>query len=186
MRKIVQLFAAAGLTLVVLSGCGSARVTGSGHLASNVTNSHPRPVEPAETHENSEKGAIAAAKYWLEATYYGIYTGDTGPLRDISLPSCTTCEATEKTIDATYKHGARNEGGDLVIESESVDYFDPGKTAVVSFEVKLGNSVTIEADGHQSGSSTPSKEINQFELHWTDEKWKVAEGAKLARHNSSP
>lgn len=175
---MVRLIALTTMLLMATSGCGATKIAGSGHLEFGSAVPHPRPVLPEEVHQNTEDGALAAAKYWLQASDYGIYTGDLAPFRGISLPGCTACEGTGNNIDQTYKRGARNEGENLTLNWESVDLFQPGKVAVVSFEVMLGFAITIEADGHQSGSDIPSTEINQFELHWMGDQWKVAEGAK--------
>ncbi|WP_428985732.1 DUF6318 family protein [Sinomonas terricola] len=51
----------------------------------------PRPVLPEAAKQNTKEGFAAFTQYWFDTVTYGLETGDSGPLREISLPDCKMC-----------------------------------------------------------------------------------------------
>ena len=51
----------------------------------------PKPVLPDAAKQNTKEGFAAFTQYWFDTVTYGLETGDSGPLKEISLPDCKMC-----------------------------------------------------------------------------------------------
>ena len=59
--------------------------------AEHAASTYTKPELPDEAKENSEKGAEAAARHYLDLIVYAWNTGDTQPLADMSAPTSEVC-----------------------------------------------------------------------------------------------
>lgn len=69
--------------------------------------SSDRPTMPAEARAKTTAGLQAFAAYWLASADYLTSTGDAGPLRSASLPSCEWCEDLAKIYVGMYEAGGQ-------------------------------------------------------------------------------
>ncbi|WP_408021470.1 DUF6318 family protein [Sinomonas humi] len=51
----------------------------------------PPPVLPEAAKQNTAEGFEAFTQYWFDTVTYALETGDSEPLREISLPDCKMC-----------------------------------------------------------------------------------------------
>ena len=66
---------------------------------------YTKPELPEAAKENSERGAEAAAEYYLALMVYAWNTGDTQPLADMSDPSSEFASSYIRDIDTAYENG---------------------------------------------------------------------------------
>ena len=66
---------------------------------------YTKPELPEEAKENTERGAEAAAEYYLALLVYAWNTGDTQPLADMSDPSSEFASSYIRDIDTAYENG---------------------------------------------------------------------------------
>jgi hypothetical protein len=76
------------------------------------------PVEPTMPHaaaKNTESGAEAFVRFWIDSVNFAQATGETAPLTALNDVRCTGCRGIVEAINKPYGHGGRIEGGDLSI-----------------------------------------------------------------------
>ena len=114
----------AALLLVLVAGCDGeedppdpsppSSSTPSSATSSETVVVPSGPVEPApppETVEDSKAGARVFASYYWEVVNYAQLSGDTGPLRQLSIEGCVGCTGGADAIDRIYARGGHIEGG---------------------------------------------------------------------------
>ena len=73
--------------------------------AQYAADTYTKPELPEEAKENTERGAEAAAEYYLALLVYAWNTGDTQPLADMSDPSSEFASSYIRDIDTAYENG---------------------------------------------------------------------------------
>lgn len=74
---------------------------------SSAPESSDRPTLPAEARAKTTAGLQAFAAHWLASADYLTSTGDAGPLRSASLPSCEWCADLAKIYVGIYQAGGQ-------------------------------------------------------------------------------
>src|SRR5207244_3432701 len=81
----------------------------------NVRPGEKPPVLKAIAKQHTSIGAMAFAQYYIQAKDWSIATMDTYLLKQIALPSCTTCKEWNQVIDGYAAAHAYAKGGRLTI-----------------------------------------------------------------------
>ena len=148
------------------------------HAASTYT----KPELPEEAKENTEKGAEAAARHYLDLIVYAWNSGDTQPLVDMSDPSSNFATSHIANTKEMYTNGwsfGNTATVQEVLRLEAVPTQGgaiPPNTIGVRFRVNAnygtrckGQSITVDNTEH---SST----ISLF-MTWTDDRWTEVQGS---------
>ena len=148
------------------------------HAASTYT----KPELPEEAKENTEKGAEAAARHYLDLIVYAWNSGDTQPLVDMSDPSSNFATGHIANTKEMYTNGwsfGNTATVQEVLRLEAVPPQGgtiPPNTIGVRFRVNAnygtrckGQSITVDNTEH---SST----ISLF-MTWTDGRWTEVQGS---------
>nr|WP_295968563.1 DUF6318 family protein [uncultured Actinomyces sp.] len=75
--------------------------------AEHAASTYTKPELPDEAKENTEQGAEAAARHYLDLIVYAWNTGDTQPLADMSSPTSGFASAIVGDINTQYEYGWR-------------------------------------------------------------------------------
>ena len=150
--------------------------------AEHAASTYTKPELPDEAKENSEKGAEAAARHYLDLIVYAWNTGDTQPLADMSDPSSNFATSHIANTKEMYTNGwsfGNTATVQEVLRLEAVPTQGgaiPPNTIGVRFRVNAnygtrckGQSITVDNTEH---SST----ISLF-MTWTDGRWTEVQGS---------
>lgn len=108
----------------------------------------PKPELPAAARENTEAGFRAFTQYWFDTVTYALETGDTAPLKAISLDSCKMCASYISSASTARSDGGWRVGPRWTLVDFSSDMkLDPMGQAVGYFSMKESQSHVISADG---------------------------------------
>ena len=150
--------------------------------AEHAASTYTKPELPDEAKENTEKGAEAAARHYLDLIVYAWNTGDTQPLVDMSDPSSNFATSHIANTKEMYTNGwsfGNTATVQEVLRLEAVPTQGgaiPPNTIGVRFRVNAnygtrckGQSITVDNTEH---SST----ISLF-MTWTDGRWTEVQGS---------
>ena len=150
--------------------------------AEHAASTYTQPELPEEAKENTEQGAEAAARHYLDLIVYAWNTGDTQPLVDMSDPSSNFATSHIANTKEMYTNGwsfGNTATVQEVLRLEAVPTQGgaiPPNTIGVRFRVNAnygtrckGQSITVDNTEH---SST----ISLF-MTWTDGRWTEVQGS---------
>ena len=150
--------------------------------AEHAASTYTKPELPEEAKENTEKGAEAAARHYLDLIVYAWNSGDTQPLVDMSDPSSNFTTGHIANTKEMYTNGwsfGNTATVQEVLRLEAVPTQGgtiPPNTIGVRFRVNAnygtrckGQSITVDNTEH---SST----ISLF-MTWTDGRWTEVQGS---------
>ena len=150
--------------------------------AEHAASTYTKPELPEEAKENTEKGAEAAARHYLDLIVYAWNSGDTQPLVDMSDPSSNFATGHIANTKEMYTNGwsfGNTATVQEVLRLEAVPAQGgtiPPNTIGVRFRVNAnygtrckGQSITVDNTEH---SST----ISLF-MTWTDGRWTEVQGS---------
>ena len=150
--------------------------------AEHAASTYTKPEPPEEAKENTEKGAEAAARHYLDLIVYAWNSGDTQPLVDMSDPSSNFATGHIANTKEMYTNGwsfGNTATVQEVLRLEAVPTQGgtiPPNTIGVRFRVNAnygtrckGQSITVDNTEH---SST----ISLF-MTWTDGRWIEVQGS---------
>ena len=150
--------------------------------AEHAASTYTKPELPEEAKENTEKGAEAAARHYLDLIVYAWNSGDTQPLVDMSDPSSNFATGHIANTKEMYTNGwafGNTATVQEVLRLEAVPAQGgtiPPNTIGVRFRVNAnygtrckGQSITVDDTEH---SST----ISLF-MTWTDGRWTEVQGS---------
>ena len=150
--------------------------------AEHAASTYTKPEPPEEAKENTEKGAEAAARHYLDLIVYAWNSGDTQPLVDMSDPSSNFATGHIANTKEMYTNGwsfGNTATVQEVLRLEAVPTQGgtiPPNTIGVRFRVNAnygtrckGQSITVDNTEH---SST----ISLF-MTWTDGRWTEVQGS---------
>src|SRR5436190_10373811 len=102
------------LLCLLLAGCGGnpePKPAPKAEPSSSPSASATPPVLPAAAKPKTKAGADAFVRHYVSVLNYAGASGDTGPLRDLSLDTCVKCAALTNGIDRVYGAGGELNGG---------------------------------------------------------------------------
>lgn len=134
------------------------------------------PKLPKAAEENSEAGARAFAKYFLDLAGYSWNTGDTAALAEISIDPCVFCFDLIRKINTHYGNGNWVAGFEYRMTSDGTIAPYPGKEGceVMTFKIRQFAG-DVYLDG-RLGSIGDEDLIMEFHPCFNDGRW-TATGA---------
>ena len=133
------------------------------------------PKMPALARENSEAGAEAFVRHFIEVLNDSQWDGETQAVLDLSAPTCTNCHNMAEAIQDIKNAGGSFEGGLLVAHALTTT-FGKDKT-IVSIESEFTEgSVTLERSAKPKHLPASRKELH-FDLTYSaqENSWVVDE-----------
>ena len=139
---------------LALVGCSDPEPIEPNGPATSATPTLVAPTRPEAAKEDSEEGAVACVKHYIELLNYAANTGDVEPLRDASDPDCEGCSSYISAFESTYE-----QGGD-----------------VKNFEW------TVSSASHQDGGSIATQiDLSPYHIRKTaDANWALVERAEYS------
>ena len=90
---------------LALVGCSDPAPIEPNGPATSATPTQVAPTLPEAAKDDSEEGAVAFVKHYIELLNYAANTGDVKPLRDASDPNCEGCNSYIALFEETYANG---------------------------------------------------------------------------------
>lgn len=129
---------------------------------------------PPEATEDSEAGAEAFARHYLDVLNALSQNPSTGELTKLSADACRTCANFEAAISGLQERGERTNGPVAEVKSATAVMIGQDAHATVSI-TQLGPE-TLAADGSTATPSASPESVDLvFRLEWTGTAWIVNE-----------
>ena len=149
--------------------------------AQYAADTYTKPELPEEAKENTERGAEAAAEYYLALLVYAWNTGDTQPLADMSDPNSAFANTYVTNISDLYKggwsYGTSSKITDVLrVESVPPNGADiPDNSVLVKFHIASIDG--IKCHGVRTKEQTPEYGSTlSLILTWNESKWVEVQG----------
>ena len=150
----------------------------SSATASDTSSPDPAAKQPWE--KKTEAGAVAFAKHWVDVFSTAVNSGTSEPLRRISAPACTACEAIVTRIDSIAADGGYYETpGWRVVHAVPSDGSPVGKTEVV-LRVHQGKEKFKESADSKVMRNPSSRATYSAVLEWQAGAWLMSDLAPLS------
>ena len=153
--RLVRIAGVAVVGMTVLAGCsngGQANETLPSASPSAAETSESLPPlgppdlpMPAEAREQTEAGAIAAGRYFIELTVRAYQQGDAEPIADVSR-DCDYCESLITGVEEDAAAANRVTGGDVSFRDSGQATLD-GNGAEIAFTVQQTALTVTSPDG---------------------------------------
>ena len=150
--------------------------------AEHAASTYTKPELPEEAKENTERGAEAAARHYLDLIVYAWNTGDTQPLADMSDPSSNFAQGHIANTQEMYTNGwsfGNSATVQEVLRLEAVAEQDgaiPPNTIGVRFLVSASNGTRCKEQSIVVDSAQHSSTITLF-MTWTNNRWTELQGS---------
>ena len=150
--------------------------------AEHAASTYTKPELPEEAKQNTEEGAEAAARHYLDLIVYAWNTGDTQPLADMSDPSSNYAQGHIANTQEMYTNGwsfGNSATVQEVLRLEAVAEQDgaiPPNTIGVRFLVSASNGTRCKEQSIVVDSAQHSSTITLF-LTWKDNRWTELQGS---------
>ena len=120
----------------------------------------------------SDESAKRFAGYVIDVINHATSTGETAPLREISLPRCQSCHAITRNVGRIYSKGGRfyGKGIDLEVVSNTVNR--PDDRPVLDLGTYF-NPEVVRIPGEKAQRRRGGKQPLTLYLRWRDGGWKV-------------
>ena len=150
--------------------------------AEHAASTYTKPELPEEAKENTEKGAEAAARHYLDLIVYAWNTGDTQPLADMSDPSSNFAQGHIANTQEMYTNGwsfGNSATVQEVLRLEAIAEQDgaiPPNTIGVRFLVSASNGTRCKEQSIVVDSAQHSSTITLF-MTWKNNRWTELQGS---------
>ena len=150
--------------------------------AEHAASTYTKPELPDEAKQNTEEGAEAAARHYLDLIVYAWNTGDTQPLADMSDPSSNFAQGHIANTQEMYTNGwsfGNSATVQEVLRLEAVAEQDgaiPPNTIGVRFLVSASNGTRCKEQSIVVDSAQHSSTITLF-MTWKDNRWTELQGS---------
>ena len=150
--------------------------------AEHAASTYTKPELPDEAKENTEKGAEAAARHYLDLIVYAWNTGDTQPLADMSDPSSNFAQGHIANTQEMYTNGwsfGNSATVQEVLRLEAIAEQDgaiPPNTIGVRFLVSASNGTRCKEQSIVVDSAQHSSTITLF-MTWKNNRWTELQGS---------
>lgn len=154
--------------LLVLSGCSN----GEPPEVSRPTASEIAvPVMPDLARENSDAGAKAFVKHFIETYNYAGASGDTAPFEALSGPDCEPCFDISSTIEAVLDAGGHYKGGQWRVNAATVETIDWYK--IVRVDSEFDEEEIVGESGATPRIVPAERDEVDFQIYFDDGNWTV-------------
>lgn len=130
------------------------------------------PELPTDATQQTEAGAEAFVRHYIELINYAQSTGDGAPLSDLSAQSCSVCQSFASRSDSLYAEGGRSEGGDFTVNEISPLPLDYGADSAFYVETDVSPQTLFEADGTESEYPGGPYPFGAYAT-WTNDGWEM-------------
>ena len=150
--------------------------------AEHAASTYTKPELPEEAKQNTEEGAEAAARHYLDLIVYAWNTGDTQPLADMSDPSSNYAQGHIANTQEMYTNGwsfGNSATVQEVLRLEAVAEQDgaiPPNTIGVRFLVSANNGTRCKEQSIVVDSAQHSSTITLF-MTWKNNRWTELQGS---------
>ena len=150
--------------------------------AEHAASTYTKPELPEEAKQNTEEGAEAAARHYLDLIVYAWNTGDTQPLADMSDPSSNFAQGHIANTQEMYTNGwsfGNSATVQEVLRLEAVAEQDgaiPPNTIGVRFLVSASNGTRCKEQSIVVDSAQHSSTITLF-MTWKNNRWTELQGS---------
>ena len=150
--------------------------------AEHAASTYTKPELPEEAKQNTEEGAEAAARHYLDLIVYAWNTGDTQPLADMSDPSSNFAQGHIANTQEMYTNGwsfGNSATVQEVLRLEAVAEQDgaiPPNTIGVRFLVSANNGTRCKEQSIVVDSAQHSSTITLF-MTWKNNRWTELQGS---------
>ena len=150
--------------------------------AEHAASTYTKPELPEEAKENTEKGAEAAARHYLDLIVYAWNSGDTQPLVDMSDPSSNFATGHIANTKEMYTNGwsfGNTATVQEVLRLEAVPTQGgtiPPNTIGVRFRVNANYGTRCKEQSITVDNTEHSSTISLF-MTWTDGRWTEVQGS---------
>jgi len=164
--------------LLALAACGGDPKADPSPTPSTPVSTAPSPtasapVMPAEASANTKAGAIAFVRYYVELINHLQHYGDDVALRQVSLPTCRSCNSVVRAAKAIYDNGGHVEGGEWRITD--IGASQPTATLwEVAIKGRLAASKVVDGPTSVPTAGSGGLANARFFLIF-DQNWKVAQ-----------
>ena len=150
--------------------------------AEHAASTYTKPELPEEAKENTERGAEAAARHYLDLIVYAWNTGDTQPLADMSDPSSNFAQGHIANTQEMYTNGwsfGNSATVQEVLRLEAIAEQDgaiPPNTIGVRFLVSASNGTRCKEQSIVVDNAQHSSTITLF-MTWKNNRWTELQGS---------
>lgn len=143
-------------TALVLGACSSDPAPREPDEPAATTSTAPTvaaPTMPAQASEDSDEGAAAFVKYYVDVFNYAAATGDVAELSRLSSPDCAGCQSYITLYKQTYASGGYFRGGDWKIGDLELQFDETETFATTDVTVSATTYREMRSKPESTGSS---------------------------------
>jgi hypothetical protein len=133
------------------------------------------PTEPAlpdAATQNTDAGAEAFVRHWIELVNYAQVTGDTATLKSVNDSRCAGCTGLVGAIEEPYAQGGHIEGGAFRIGRLRALPLDHGADWAGFAKGSVDPQTVVSGNG-ETQTSTGSKIYFYAYVAWADSQWSM-------------
>lgn len=137
----------------------------------------PDPKDYPGMDEHTQKGAEQAFRYFWALQLWGYETGDSAPLKSMSLESCKYCDSVIEDINDMAKK-------DLYWSEATLKFSDPVTEASRGHDYEVGYVIMLGEHEEDLYGNSKKRRVDSVEyvgagaMNWASGKWSVA-GVKI-------
>ena len=153
--------------------------------AEHAASTYTKPELPEEAKQNTERGAEAAAEYYLALLIYAFNTGDTKPFADMSSPTSKFASDYINDVNEQYSDGwnygmESNITHVLRVEPVEANGNDvPQDSILVKFRTETYEGTSCTRTKVETPASKYKSTVT-FIMTWQDGKWKEIQGRTVS------
>ena len=153
--------------------------------AEHAASTYTKPQLPEEAKENTERGAEAAAEYYLALLIYAFNTGDTKPFADMSSPTSKFASDYINDVNEQYSDGwnyGMESNITYVLRVEPVEANGndvPQDSILVKFRTETYEGTSCTRTKVETPASKYKSTVT-FIMTWQDGKWKEIQGRTVS------
>ena len=175
MKRRLLLVALCAVLAMFTGACSSPDSPKTKPTASAPPSQTQAPKLPALARENSEAGAEAAFRHFLEATNFAAITGNFEPFDQIANTECEGCATIRNHLSDVYDAGGHVEGNAWVLQSIDGDLEPDGAYVAAQVTTEAG---MLTAKAGAKPEKIPSRTSNQSlyaRLAFASGSWSITE-----------
>ena len=153
--------------------------------AEHASSTYTKPELPEEAKQNTERGAEAAAEYYLALLIYAFNTGDTKPFADMSSPTSKFASDYINDVNEQYSDGwnyGMESNITYVLRVEPVEANGndvPQDSILVKFRTETYEGTSCTRTKVETPASKYKSTVT-FIMTWQDGKWKEIQGRTVS------
>jgi hypothetical protein len=133
------------------------------------------PVMPASALQHTDAGAMAFAKFFLQASDWGYATTNPSYMLHYYNASCIRCELLAANVDSAARHAWHFVGGRFTIRTIEPAWDSHGRSErVVAATLDISSYTAVDSKGNIHAADVAHTGFRQLVgLQWTSDRWIV-------------